>query len=113
MMSNNGMSPSIVSQLLVNLRMPATISDGERKLLRRMIAEEDSNSGEQLTRFVPGGWMIDMDDVSPQLCFRLIRHSFISMDGEESGGVSYWRVNDIGRMAAEGKSLAEIEEAVR
>jgi hypothetical protein len=112
-MSNNGFNVGVVAQLLNNMNVPPTISARERHLLWRLIVENDSATGEQLTRFVPGGWMLGSDHLSPQLCFRLIRHSFISQDGEENGGVSYWRVNDMGRMAVEGKSLAAIHEAVR
>jgi len=109
----NGFATGIIGQLLGNMNVPATISPGEIVLLRRLIAEDEQETGEQLTRFVPGGWILDTEQIPAQLCFRLIRHCFISMDGEESGGVSYWSVNEMGRMAVEGKTLAEITEAVR
>lgn len=112
-MSNNGFAAGIIGQLLGNLNVPGKISSGEINLLRRLIAEEANETGEQLTRSVPGGWWLDTEQLSAPLCFRLIRHAFISMDGEESGGVSYWSVNEMGRMAVVGKSLAEINEAVR
>jgi hypothetical protein len=111
--SNNGFNAGIITQLLGNMNVPPSISAGERNLLRRLIEEYDSESGEMMTRFVPGGWMLGSDHIAPTLCFRLIRHSFISQDGEENGGVSYWSVNEMGRMAADGKGLAEIMEAVR
>jgi len=110
--SNNGMVPGIIGQL-VGTRIPAGMSRGELLLLRRLVDEEDADTGEQLTRFVPGGWWIESDNVSAQTCFRLIKHSLISMDGEESGGVSYWRVNEMGRMALRGMTLAQIKAAVR
>lgn len=108
----NGFATGIIGQLL-GTSVPPEISHGEKNLLRRLITEEDEETGDQLTRFVPGGWWLDTEQLSAPLCFRLIRHSFISMDGEESGGVSYWRVNEMGRMAVEGKTLAEIEEATK
>lgn len=112
-MSNNGINAGIIRQLLGNMNVPPNVSDGERALLRRLIAEEDAETGEQLTRFVPGGWWIEFEQLPGPLCFRLIRHSFVSLDGEWSETAQLWRVNEMGRMAAEGKSLAEITEAVR
>lgn len=88
-MSNNGINAGIISQLFGS-SVPLRVTDSERDLLRRLLAAEDDNDGEQLTRFVPGGWMLGSESVSAKTCFRLIRHCFIKQDGEESGGVSYW-----------------------
>lgn len=110
----NSFATGVLGQLMYSA-IPATISEGERTLLRRLLGEDakDGDESEQLTRFVPGGWWLGADQISAPLCFRLLRHCFISMDGEESGGVSYWRVNDMGRMASEGMRLDEINAAVR
>lgn len=105
----NGTSVSILARLLATgCKIPAGLSRGELALLDRLVREEDENTGEQLTRFAPGGWWIGSDNLSAQTCFRLIRHCLISKDGNESGGVSYWRVNEMGRMVLSGMSLPAV-----
>lgn len=93
------MASGIIGKLLF-ARIPPALSRGERDLLEKLRVEaDDVENGEQLTRFVPGGWYFGSDRISATLCFRLIKHCAISMDGEESGGTSYWYINETGREA--------------
>lgn len=95
-MANNGFNPYIIGRLL-GTDPPPRVSAGELDLLRRLIAEDTSETGEQLTLGVPGGWWLGSDRVDGRVCWRLIRHCLISQDGDMNGGIQYWRVNEEGR----------------